>query len=191
MCAQQCKDEGNTHVAGHTEEQAGRRQGSTSAVIHKRHLFVCLAAEVEVLFSTVPTRPAGTGFGHLYGWVKLDDGLWKGGGGGGWYLMAFWSHGVSCCHPLTLPPGPLSLPLLCPGRGAQAECSVRRVSTERPLCVLTKAECPGDKRGRSGLRAHKARGRRGAEEDEGREGGGWANCWGLNRPSQPQKLWAP
>ncbi|CAB1457105.1 unnamed protein product [Pleuronectes platessa] len=43
----------------------------------------------------------------------------------------------------------------------QAECSVRRVSTERPLCVLTKAECPGDKRGRSRLRPHKARGRRG------------------------------
>lgn len=87
--------------------------------------------------------------------------------------MAFWSHGVSSCHPLTLPPGPLSLPAPpCPLRGAQAECSVRRVSTERPLCVLTKAECPGDKRGRSGLRAHKARGRRGVEEDEGRGGEG-------------------
>lgn len=103
--------------------------------------------------------------------------------------MAFWSHGASCCHPLTLPPGPLSLPLPCPLPGAQAECSVRRVSTERPLCVLTKAECPGDKRGRSGLRAHKARGRRGLEEEEegeGRRGG--AICWGLNRPTQPPKL---
>lgn len=85
--------------------------------------------------------------------------------------MAFWSHGVSCCHPLTLPPVPLRLPLPCPLPGAQAECSVRRASTERPLCVLTKAECPGDKRGRSGLRAHKARGRRRVEE-EGREGKG-------------------
>lgn len=86
--------------------------------------------------------------------------------------MAFWSHGVSCCHPLTLPPAPpFPSPSLCPLPGAQAECSVRRVSTERPLCVLTKAECPGDKRGRSGLRAHKARGRRGVEE-EGREGEG-------------------
>lgn len=84
-------------------------------------------------------------------------------------MMAFRSHGASCCHPLTFPPGPLSLPLPCPLPGAQAECSVRRVSTERPLCVLTKAECPGDKRGRSGLRAHKASGRRGLEEVEGRE----------------------
>lgn len=87
-------------------------------------------------------------------------------------MMAFWSHGVSCCHPLTLLPGPpFPSPSPCPLPGAQAECSVRRVSTERPLCVLTKAECPGDKRGRSGLRAHKARGRRGVEE-EGREGEG-------------------
>ena len=38
--------------------------------------------------------------------------------------------------------------------------------------MLTKAECPGDKRGRSGLRAHKARGRRGEvkEQGEGRVG---------------------
>lgn len=79
-------------------------------------------------------------------------------------MMAFWSHGVSCCHPPPPPP--------CPLPGAQAECSVRRVSTERPLCVLTKAECPGDKRGRSGLRAHKARGRRGLKEEEGRAGEG-------------------
>ncbi len=74
----QHKDEGNTHVAGHTgsERQAGRRQGSTSPVRHKRHLFVCLASELEVLFFTVPTIPAGTRFtAHLYGWVKLDDGL--------------------------------------------------------------------------------------------------------------------
>lgn len=40
------------------------------------------------------------------------------------------------------------------------------------MCVLTKAECPGDKRGRSGLRAHKARGRRRVAEEEGREGEG-------------------
>lgn len=92
--------------------------------------------------------------------------VWGGGGD-------TWSHGASCCHPLTLPLDPFSLPLPCPLPGAQAECSVRRVSTERPLCVLTKAECPGDKRGRSGLRVHKARGRRGVEEEdgEGRRGG--------------------
>lgn len=85
--------------------------------------------------------------------------------------MVFWSHGVSCCHPLTFPPGPLFLSLPCPLPSAQAECSVRRVSTERPLCVLTKAECPGDKRGRSGLKAHKARGRRREEEGVKEEGG--------------------
>lgn len=73
MCAQRHKDDENTHVAGHTEERAGRRQGSTSPVSHERHLFVCLASEVEVLFFPVPTRPAGTGSGHLYGGVKLDD----------------------------------------------------------------------------------------------------------------------
>lgn len=97
------------------------------------------------------------------------------------------------------PPPPFFPPSSpCPLPGAQAECSVRRVSTEHPLCVLTKAECPGDKRGRSGLRAHKARGRRGLEEVEGRGrrrgggGGGGEICWGLNRPTQPPKnSWHP
>lgn len=89
-------------------------------------------------------------------------------------ILVTWGELLSSFNPPppTSTPGPLSLPLPCPLPGAQAECSVRRVSTERPLCVLTKAECPGDKRGRSGLRAHKARGRRGLEEEEGREGEG-------------------
>lgn len=83
-------------------------------------------------------------------------------------ILVTWGELLSSFNP---PPWTPSLPLPCPLPGAQAECSVRRVSTERPLCVLTKAECPGDKRGRSGLRAYKARGRRGVEE-EGREGEG-------------------
>lgn len=67
----------------------------------------------------------------------------------------------------SLNPPPWTTPPLPPSHAhSQAECSVRRVSTEHPLCVLTKAECPGDKRGRSGLRAHKARGRRGLEEEQ-------------------------
>lgn len=102
--------------------------------------------------------------------------------------MAFRSHGVSYCHPLTHPPGPLSIPLPCPLPGAQAECSVRRVSTEHPLCVLTKAECPGDKRGRSGLRAHKARGRRGLEEEVGREGKGGNLLGAKQTRSAPKTL---
>lgn len=42
------------------------------------------------------------------------------------------------------------------------------MSTEHPLCVLTKAECPGDKRGRSGLRGAQSQG----EERVGKRGGG-------------------
>lgn len=90
-------------------------------------------------------------------------------------ILVTWGELLSSFNP---PPQTLSLPLPCPLPGAQAECSVRRVSTERPLCVLTKAECPGDKRGRSGLRAHKARGRRGVEEEEGREGKGGQSAGG-------------
>lgn len=44
-------------------------------------------------------------------WCSLEKKKKVGGRG---YLMAFWSHGVSCCHPLTLPsPGPLSPPPSC------------------------------------------------------------------------------
>ena len=96
-------------------------------------------------------------------------------------ILVTWGELLSSFNPPPWTPFPSPSP--CPLPGAQAECSVRRVSTERPLCVLTKAECPGDKRGRSGLRAYKARGRRGLEEDEeeeGREGegGGGGNLLG-------------
>lgn len=77
-------------------------------------------------------------------------------------ILVTWGELLSSFN---LPPWtPFPLPPVPTPWCTQAECSVRRVSTERPLCVLTKAECPGDKRGRSGLKAHKARGRR---------GGGW------------------
>lgn len=57
------------------------------------------------------------------------------------------------------------------------------MSTEHPLCVLTKAECPGDKRGRSGLRAAQSQGeervgKRGGGEGEGKERWWW---WGRVR----------
>lgn len=73
------------------------------------------------------------------------------------------------------------------------------MSTEHPLCVLTKAECPGDKRGRSGLRGAQSQGeervgKRGGGEGEGKERwrgeavGEGEICWGLNRPTQsPRK----
>lgn len=109
-------------------------------------------------------------------------------------ILVTWGELLSSFNP-PLPRTSFPSSLMCPLPGAHAECSVRRVSTEHPLCVLTKAECPGDKRGRSGLRAHKARGRRGLEEEQGREGAvkGWgglegAICCGLNRPTQPPKL---
>lgn len=110
--------------------------------------------------------------------------------------MAFRSHGVSCCHPLSIP-FPLDPlfpyhyqhpPSLCPLPGAQAECSVRRVSTERPLCVLTKAECPGDKRGRSGLRAVQSQGEEKAGGRRVREG---QSAGGYMDPLSPENSYAP
>ena len=165
--------------------------------------FVWLGSKLAVFcFSPCQPGPAGTSFtAHLYVWVKLGEGLWgkrgreRGLGDGGLILdgiLVTWGELLSSFHP-PYPHSPLDpffslLPSRAPLPGAQAECSVRRVSTERPLCVLTKAECPGDKRGRSRLRPHKARGRRGV----GGGGGGGpvrgAICWGLNGPSQPQKL---
>lgn len=63
-------------------------------------------------------------------------------------------------HSPPVPPAwPCSLP------NAQAECSVRSLSTELPLCMLSKAEWPGDKRGRSGAQGIQSPG-------EGRDGGG-------------------
>lgn len=76
-------------------------------------------------------------------------------------ILVTWGELLSSFNPAT----PFSP---CPLPGAQAECSVRRVSTEHPLCVLTKAECPGDKRGRSGLRGTQSQG----EERVGKRGGG-------------------
>lgn len=51
------------------------------------------------------------------------------------------------------------------------------MSTEHPLCVLTKAECPGDKRGRSGLRGAQSQG----EERVGKRGGGGGGREGKGR----------
>lgn len=99
-------------------------------------------------------------------------------------ILVTWGELLSSFN---LPPWtPFPLPPVPTPWCTQAECSVRRVSTERPLCVLTKAECPGDKRGRSGLKAHKARGRRGEEGggDGRREG---TICWRLNTATQPPK----
>lgn len=102
-------------------------------------------------------------------------------------ILVTWGELLSSFN---LPPWtPFPLPPVPTPWCTQAECSVRRVSTERPLCVLTKAECPGDKRGRSGLKAHKARGRR--KEEVGREVGDGKRegtiCWGLNTPTQAPK----
>lgn len=63
------------------------------------------------------------------------------------------------------PPGSPMAARSCSLPSAQAECSVRSPNTELPLCVLSKAEWPGDKRGRSGAQRTQSPG-------EGWDGGG-------------------
>lgn len=80
--------------------------------------------------------------------------LVKGGG-----TVAFSQMCVLTPSPPVPPARSCSLP------SAQAECSVRSPNTELPLCMLSKAEWPGDKRGRSGAQCTQSPG-------EGRDGGG-------------------
>lgn len=118
------------------------------------------------------------GVGEVRPCWRKEEGVWgrsRGGGGDAGEalldgILVTWGELLSSFNPAT----PFSP---CPLPGAQAECSVRRVSTEHPLCVLTKAECPGDKRGRSGLRGTQSQGeeRVGKGVDvrgKGRSGGG-------------------
>lgn len=51
MCAQQHKDEGNTHVAGQAEKQATEGQSFTSPVSHEGHLFVVWLVKSMFCFS--------------------------------------------------------------------------------------------------------------------------------------------
>lgn len=174
MCAQQHKDEGNTHVARHTdpERQAGWRQGSTSPVSHKRHLFVCLASKLEVLFFTVPTRPAGTSFtAHLYGWVKLDDGLWKRGGGlilDG--ILVTWGELLSSFNPppwTPFPPPPVPTPW-CTGR---MQC--QEGEHWAPIVCANQSGMPGWQKGEEWAQGTQSQGeeRVGGGGGEGRRGG--------------------
>lgn len=173
LCGELRRDEGNTHRRTHAR---ARTHAQSSAIGKGGVRDTCLLVWIELccakraLLFTAHLEPCGASYDSFEKKKKTKGGELKLG------ILVTWSELLSSFNPPTpLHPTAATHPSFqypSPSRahspGAHAECSVRRVSTERPLCVLTKAECPGDKRGRSGLRAHKSQG----EEKGGRRTGG-------------------
>lgn len=169
-----------------------KRWGCTLPLSHKRHLSGCLACTLKVLFIS-PCQPGPLALGlQPICMVRRCSLKKKKKKEGGVHLMAFWSHGVSCCHPLTLPLGPLSLPSLpCPLPG-RMQC--QEGEHWAPIVCANQSGMPGWQKGEEWAQGTQSQGeeRVGGGAVKGRRGGGGgAICWGLNRPTHPPKLWAP
>ena len=184
----------HTDMGTHTRTHCKRR-GCTSLLSHKRHLSCCLGRTLKVLLCQPgPVAQDLQSLCMLYvWWCSLKEKKVCVCVGGGVHLMAFWSHGVSRCHPLTLPPGPLSLPSLpCPLPG-RMQC--QEGEHWAPIVCANQSGMPGWQKGEEWAQGTQSQGeeRVGGGAVKGRRGGGGggAICWGLNRPSQPPKLWAP